>query len=104
MTELVPQQYKKFFIQCICANCNKLYFKRKKRSPGRTGRYNVRGVNTITCSKKCSSNYFKEFNKLRKRTVTLLERQTNNRKVYKPLMSLSINKNGTGRSRSHVIN
>ncbi len=40
--------------EVVCITCGKEFLKYRKPNCGRRAMYNIRGFNTINCSKKCS--------------------------------------------------
>lgn len=51
----------KFYNKANCILCGGLFFKRKKLVKGRKGTVNVRSINSVTCSKICSSEYHRSY-------------------------------------------
>lgn len=62
--------------QVECIVCEKKYPRRLKGRTGRVSQGNERGINTITCSPKCSKIFRRAFYQIRKK----LERDSNGKK------------------------
>lgn len=53
--------------QVKCIICEKKYPRRVRRRKGRSRGLNERGINTITCSHKCSRIYHRVYNRIREK-------------------------------------